>query len=109
MPSSGVQTCALDRKSTRLNSSHGSISYAVFCVKKRALRSEEHTSELQSRQKSGCPIPLHVTETISVLVTRGLAYTLSREAGVYAAEGRRDWRLHCSHGDEGKRGRKCAL
>src|SRR3989337_1578356 len=35
MPSSGVQTCALDRKSTRLNSSHGSISYAVFCLKKK--------------------------------------------------------------------------
>src|SRR3989337_2767447 len=34
MPSSGVQKCALDRKSTRLNSSHGSISYAVFCLKK---------------------------------------------------------------------------
>src|SRR3989337_2800053 len=34
MPS-GVQTCALDRKSTRLNSSHGSISYAVFCLKKK--------------------------------------------------------------------------
>src|SRR3989337_2784552 len=34
MPSSGVQTCA-DRKSTRLNSSHGSISYAVFCLKKK--------------------------------------------------------------------------
>src|SRR3989337_1799464 len=33
MPS-GVQTCALDRKSTRLNSSHGSISYAVFCLQK---------------------------------------------------------------------------
>src|SRR3989337_54980 len=33
MPSSGVQTCA-DRKSIRLNSSHGSISYAVFCLKK---------------------------------------------------------------------------
>src|SRR3989337_213088 len=33
MPSSGGQTCALDRKSTRLNSSHGSISYAVFCLK----------------------------------------------------------------------------
>src|SRR6202050_5877780 len=27
-------TVALDRKSTRLNSSHGSISYAVFCLKK---------------------------------------------------------------------------
>src|SRR3954462_12793634 len=28
----GVQTC--DRKSTRLNSSHTIISYAVFCLKK---------------------------------------------------------------------------
>src|SRR2546426_7822863 len=29
------QTCALDRKSTRLNSSHLVISYAVFCLKKK--------------------------------------------------------------------------
>src|SRR3954466_13564985 len=35
MPSSGCQTCALDRKSTRLNSSHTIISYAVFCLKKK--------------------------------------------------------------------------
>src|SRR3954464_12589378 len=34
----GVQTCALDRKSTRLNSSHTIISYAVFCLKKKAHR-----------------------------------------------------------------------
>src|SRR5207245_4590302 len=27
--------CRQDRKSTRLNSSHGSISYAVFCLKKK--------------------------------------------------------------------------
>src|SRR6266542_5005468 len=27
----------LDRKSTRLNSSHGSISYAVFCLKKKMI------------------------------------------------------------------------
>src|SRR3954462_8383294 len=35
MPSSGCQTSALDRKSTRLNSSHTIISYAVFCLKKK--------------------------------------------------------------------------
>src|SRR2546430_3591720 len=28
----------LDRKSTRLNSSHSQISYAVFCLKKKTLR-----------------------------------------------------------------------
>src|SRR5688572_31074512 len=27
--------CILDRKSTRLNSSHSQISYAVFCLKKK--------------------------------------------------------------------------
>src|SRR5687768_17909811 len=30
----------VDRKSTRLNSSHGYISYAVFCLKKKTKRSE---------------------------------------------------------------------
>src|SRR5271169_2528061 len=36
-PRNGVLTpfCKRDRKSTRLNSSHGSISYAVFCLKKK--------------------------------------------------------------------------
>src|SRR5207253_9174106 len=29
-----ARTAALDRKSTRLNSSHVAISYAVFCLKK---------------------------------------------------------------------------
>src|SRR2546429_2869060 len=31
----GCRTGELDRKSTRLNSSHGYISYAVFCLKKK--------------------------------------------------------------------------
>src|SRR5438128_5798016 len=31
----GPMCWSLDRKSTRLNSSHGSISYAVFCLKKK--------------------------------------------------------------------------
>src|SRR5438067_3882380 len=30
-----LEASALDRKSTRLNSSHVSISYAVFCLKKK--------------------------------------------------------------------------
>src|SRR2546422_3106782 len=32
---SGCACCHRDRKSTRLNSSHGYISYAVFCLKKK--------------------------------------------------------------------------
>src|SRR3712207_8325919 len=31
----GVERRPLDRKSTRLNSSHANISYAVFCLKKK--------------------------------------------------------------------------
>src|SRR3989449_3261879 len=33
----------LDRKSTRLNSSHGYISYAVFCLKKKKKPHQTHT------------------------------------------------------------------
>src|SRR3712207_8951540 len=46
----------LDRKSTRLNSSHANISYAVFCLKKKKLlsrqdpsRSLQYTPVLHSR------------------------------------------------------------
>src|SRR3712207_7530982 len=35
IPARGPQEKALDRKSTRLNSSHANISYAVFCLKKK--------------------------------------------------------------------------
>src|SRR2546429_3171554 len=35
---------ARDRKSTRLNSSHGYISYAVFCLKKKKKTAQHHTS-----------------------------------------------------------------
>src|SRR5947209_16283934 len=45
-----------DRKSTRLNSSHANISYAVFCLKKKrehdtrdVTRSKEQTYHLQQR------------------------------------------------------------
>src|SRR3712207_8361047 len=31
------QTADIDRKSTRLNSSHANISYAVFCLKKKKI------------------------------------------------------------------------
>src|SRR5258705_9820722 len=42
-----------DRKSTRLNSSHLGISYAVFCFKKK-----KHTSELQSLRPLLCRLLL---------------------------------------------------
>src|SRR5689334_24622236 len=38
-----------DRKSTRLNSSHSSISYAVFCLKKKK-KNLSHTSTITASQ-----------------------------------------------------------
>src|SRR5437899_8051689 len=37
-----IQGSALDRKSTRLNSSHLGISYAVFCLKKKTTIQDRH-------------------------------------------------------------------
>src|SRR5215472_17972351 len=38
-----VSTATLDRKSTRLNSSHLGISYAVFCLKKKKKKNKKLT------------------------------------------------------------------
>src|SRR5687768_17831786 len=38
-----------DRKSTRLNSSHGYISYAVFCLKKKKKKKNEKIKRIQKQ------------------------------------------------------------
>src|SRR2546429_7051259 len=43
---------ALDRKSTRLNSSHGYISYAVFCLKKKKNNYKSSHPLYPTRKKS---------------------------------------------------------
>src|SRR3712207_6959312 len=53
-----------DRKSTRLNSSHANFSYAVFCLKKYALRiphlpSSSLSLPPTSSQRSLLSLPLH--------------------------------------------------
>src|SRR5205809_4059583 len=49
-----------DRKSTRLNSSHGYISYAVFCLKKKKKNAQStrgnHPNSRQSPQSSTSPL-----------------------------------------------------
>src|SRR2546422_7397711 len=40
----GSQEADIDRKSTRLNSSHGYISYAVFCLKKKNKKDSKTTA-----------------------------------------------------------------
>src|SRR2546427_4946681 len=46
---------ALDRKSTRLNSSHSQISYAVFCLKKkRGMRARGAARRASSDRRASC-------------------------------------------------------
>src|SRR2546422_3130963 len=45
----GRGEAALDRKSTRLNSSHGYISYAVFCLKKKKKQSRHLITRVEHR------------------------------------------------------------
>src|SRR5437773_6620840 len=49
-----VEANGLDRKSTRLNSSHITISYAVFCLKKKKKKKKKHNNthkKLQSHRE----------------------------------------------------------
>src|SRR3712207_8594239 len=69
------KSCWSDRKSTRLNSSHANISYAVFCLKKKkksrphplspcwAHKTVESKSELQSSQSPSCLLMLQKHST----------------------------------------------
>src|SRR5256885_11075502 len=58
-----------DRKSTRLNSSHLVISYAVFCLKKKKL---VHNDDLSA--SSHCVrIPTHVTDAASSVSSGSVA------------------------------------
>src|SRR2546427_4945623 len=47
-----------DRKSTRLNSSHSQISYAVFCLKKKTTTAS-HRSARHSSQPCPTLLPIH--------------------------------------------------
>src|SRR3712207_6919397 len=44
------QTTVIDRKSTRLNSSHANISYAVFCLKKKKKKKQTIIDEIVNKQ-----------------------------------------------------------
>src|SRR5438034_8290684 len=55
---------ALDRKSTRLNSSHTVISYAVFCLKKKKKTNTQNTKTRQNQQQPRL-CDLHTTAAIS--------------------------------------------
>src|SRR2546422_4490632 len=52
VPRISPPTLMLDRKSTRLNSSHGYISYAVFCLKKKNNINMIHKAN--QKERYGC-------------------------------------------------------
>src|SRR2546430_10285492 len=61
---------AADRKSTRLNSSHSQISYAVFCLKKK-----KKTTCTMNRTSAILPTTLHLSITI-LHICASLSHTL---------------------------------
>src|SRR5476651_2753131 len=48
----GLHKGAQDRKSTRLNSSHANISYAVFCLKKKKKKSHTTMTKTKTTKKT---------------------------------------------------------
>src|SRR5438132_9211757 len=57
-------TAREDRKSTRLNSSHTVISYAVFCLKKKKKKKKEKEQTSKSIQHSITQIDKNTTTTV---------------------------------------------
>src|SRR6202522_394211 len=78
--STGSAFAAADRKSTRLNSSHDDISYAVFCLKKKKKKRNERYSaapptqdvaETDVRARSlACAIPRSLSCTACIFPPR---------------------------------------
>src|SRR2546430_7860651 len=57
-----VDDAAQDRKSTRLNSSHSQISYAVFCLKKKKMKTQtvSSTTSVATRDDERPTLPLDI-------------------------------------------------
>src|SRR2546421_190154 len=71
----------LDRKSTRLNSSHDQISYAVFCLKKKNIEAERKKRDEIEAGKSYCSRRF------------GGATCDDKSAQIYARFDNNDWRI----------------
>src|SRR5205809_2599707 len=68
VPGKGGWCARRDRKSTRLNSSHGYISYAVFCLKKKKLEVKlEESCEVQ-RSEGLCGVYVLFASAVLVVL-----------------------------------------
>src|SRR2546429_4439767 len=71
---------ATDRKSTRLNSSHGYISYAVFCLKKKIIVSrivyhEQYVSCRSANWISASAVPLFHPQILAMPRTFAISFS----------------------------------
>src|SRR5438034_1952966 len=60
---SSLRRKLLDRKSTRLNSSHTVISYAVFCLKKKNEKQNQHQKQTRGHARTGVDDAVAGTES----------------------------------------------
>src|SRR5690349_24110947 len=84
----GRRLGALDRKSTRLNSSHVEISYAVFCLKKKKKYNKLHSSNIKhcynSQQLMPPSILKHHDYPTSVLTTLRTHVVINGSCSLYS-------------------------
>src|SRR5947199_4832434 len=74
--------CDEDRKSTRLNSSHLGISYAVFCLKKKKnqVNQEQHQDHRQDGSEAALKFPAN-RHCVSLFLTRGFSVSAPISVG----------------------------
>src|SRR5258705_3086716 len=72
-----------DRKSTRLNSSHLGISYAVFCLKKKKKRNDNSHSAYT--EKFFCTIDIKLTATHGINVEKNQSMKILQRQYVYVS------------------------
>src|SRR5699024_11432648 len=74
----GIQAFKGDRKSTRLNSSHVSISYAVFCLKKKKQHKLVHQADRRRRNRDGIPVQEQPVRVLAELIAHDRCCQTSR-------------------------------
>src|SRR5256886_3389344 len=74
---SGVRAQHIDRKSTRLNSSHSQISYAVFCLKKKDQEQSVPTPcECAINIRPAIPVPLVESAFLLLIAADALRFSV---------------------------------
>src|SRR2546430_7742247 len=80
-----------DRKSTRLNSSHSQISYAVFCLKKKKNTNKQVTSTVHSTLWASLLSPYDIFVPVHSGSSLGYAAIRARDSSSVVRVG-----LHCT-------------